>query len=43
MTTLAACPPRSDDGLLPGYLRYVRTSGLSGRAIRDRVRIATGF
>ena len=42
MTALAACLPR-DRGLLASYLAHVKALGLGDRAIRDRVRIATGF
>ncbi len=42
MTALAARLPR-DRGLLAGYLARVKALGLGDRAIRDRVRIATGF
>lgn len=42
MTALAARLPR-DRGLLASYLAHVKALGLGDRAIRDRVRIATGF
>jgi integrase len=42
VTALAARLPR-DRGLLASYLAHVKALGLGDRAIRDRVRIATGF
>jgi integrase len=42
VTALAARLPR-DRGLLASYLAHVKALGLGDRAIRDRVRIASGF
>jgi len=43
MTAAIGSPAPAGRGLLEDYLGHLHASGLSGRAVRDRVRIATDF